>query len=89
VTGRLQGRDPWVVGWLAGSVVVGVAAGLLVTITALARRVAGQAESIQAALEGARSHVEPLLDLGAVNGTLLGAVEAAEGPAAGTAEASA
>lgn len=80
MTGRDRWRgDPWVVGWTAGAAVVAVAAGLLVTITALARRVARQAESIQTALEATRHNVEPLLDLGAVNATLAATVATVEG----------
>ncbi len=64
------GADPWVVGWIAGAGVVAVAAGLLVTITALARRVARQAGDIEAAIQASRDNVERLLDLPAVNASV-------------------
>lgn len=80
MTGRGRWRgDPWVLGWTAGAGVVALAAGLLVTITVLARRVARQAGSIETALEATRHNVEPLLDLGSVNATLAAAVATVEG----------
>ena len=68
--------DPWVVGWTAGAGVVVVAAGLLVTITALARRVATQAEDVRDAIDATRRHAEPLLGLPTLNARITAVAEA-------------
>jgi hypothetical protein len=60
----------WIVGWIVGGAVVLVAAVLLVTIIALARRIVGQAGAIVAALNGARGNTEPLFDIANVNYSL-------------------
>lgn len=60
----------WIVGWAAGGAVVLVASGLLLIIIALARRIAGQAGEIVAALDGARANTEALFDLASVNHSL-------------------
>lgn len=67
---RAGGPDPWVVGWVVGAAVVAVAAGLLATITALARRVAAQAGDIEAAIQASTDNVQRLLDLPAVNASV-------------------
>lgn len=76
-----RGADPWVLGWGAGVAVVAVAAGLLVTITVLARRVAAQAGDIEAAIQASRDNVARLLDLPAVNASVARGLDAL-GPAA-------
>jgi len=50
----------WIVGWVGGVVVVALVAALVLTITALARRVVSQAQDITAALDGARENTAPL-----------------------------
>jgi hypothetical protein len=57
----------WIVGWGAGVVVVLVAAALLLAIIALGRRIAGQAEDIVAALDGATENTGALFDITRVN----------------------
>ena len=62
--------DPWVLAWVAGAGVVAVSAGLLVTITALARRVAAQAWDIDAAIQASTDNVQRLLDRPTVNASV-------------------
>jgi hypothetical protein len=50
----------WIVGWVGGVMVVAAVAVLVLAITALANRIASQAEAITSALDGAREHTEPL-----------------------------
>jgi hypothetical protein len=50
----------WIVGWVGGVVVVALVAALVLSITALAKRIAGQASEITAALDGARENTAPL-----------------------------
>ena len=50
----------WIVGWVGGVVVVALVAVLVIAITALADRIAGQADAITEALDGARANTEPL-----------------------------
>ena len=57
----------WWIGWGVGLVVVVVAAGLLLTIIGLGRRVARQADEITAALDGARENTAPLFDVTRTN----------------------
>ena len=57
----------WWIGWGVGLVVVLIAAGLLLTVIALGRRVAGQADEITAALDGARENTTPLFDVTRTN----------------------
>jgi hypothetical protein len=57
----------WVVGWIVGAAVVVVAAALLVAIIALGRRIAGQADDVTRALDGAREHTTPLFDVTRTN----------------------
>lgn len=57
----------WVIGWNLGGLVVGIAAGLLVTIIAFCRRIVGQAEDITRALDGARTQTDALFGLTATN----------------------
>ncbi len=60
----------WRLGWALGGAAVAAAAGLLVTIIALARRVTGQAADIEGAIEGARENTAPLFEIPAMNLTL-------------------
>jgi hypothetical protein len=57
----------WYVGWAVGLVVVLIAAGLLLTIIALGRRITGQAVDITKALDGARANTDALWDVRATN----------------------
>ena len=57
----------WWIGWAVALVVVLLAAGLLLTVIALGRRVAGQADDITAALDGARENTAPLFDVTRTN----------------------
>lgn len=57
----------WVVGWAVGLAVTVVAAGLLVVVIALARRIVGQAEAIAEALDGARANTDALYDVSRTN----------------------
>jgi hypothetical protein len=60
----------WVVGWIGGVVVVAAVAVLVLAITALARRIASQADAITTALDGAREHTTPLFDVRATNSAI-------------------
>ena len=57
----------WAIGLALGGAVVLVAAALLLTIIALARRIVRQANEIVAALEGARENTNPLFDVTRTN----------------------
>ena len=57
----------WIVGWVAGVVVIAIAALLLVAIIALGRRIAGQADDITRALDGARENTTALFDVTRTN----------------------
>ena len=62
--------NPWVAGWSAGVAVVLVAAGLLLAIIALARRIARQARDIERAIDGARENTTALFEVVETNATL-------------------
>lgn len=57
----------WWIGWAVGLVVVLLAAGLLLAVIALGRRIVRQADDITAALDGAREHTTPLFDVTRTN----------------------
>lgn len=57
----------WYVGWAIGLVVVLIAAGLLLTIIALGRRITRQAKDITQALEGAHQNTNPLWEVRTTN----------------------
>ena len=57
----------WFVGWIVGAVVVVLAAVLLLAAILLGRRIAAQADSITAAIDGARENTTPLFDVAATN----------------------
>lgn len=57
----------WYVGWAIGLVVVLIAAGLLLTIIALGRRITRQATDITAALDGAKANTDPLWEVRTTN----------------------
>jgi len=64
-------RSPhWRTGWRAGASVVGLAAGLLVTLILLARRIAGQAGDIQSGLQRSARATDGLWDVRQLNATL-------------------
>jgi hypothetical protein len=60
----------WRLGWLLGGGAVVVAAGLLVAIIGLARRVAGQAGEIEGAVDAAAGNTAALFEVQALNRTL-------------------
>lgn len=62
-----QVSGSWKLGWSLGGVVVLVAAGLLLLIIGLARRIAGQAGEIEDAIDAARENTAPLFDIPAIN----------------------
>ena len=53
----------WILGWVAGLVVVVIAAGLLLTNILLARRIVAQARDITEALDDARRNTNGLFGL--------------------------
>jgi DNA-binding FrmR family transcriptional regulator len=57
----------WYIGWGLGALVVVVAAALLLIIIVLARRIAGQADAITEALDGARQNTTGLFDVASAN----------------------
>jgi len=57
----------WIVGWSIGTVVVAIAASLLLTIIALCRRIVGQADDITRALDAARENTNGLFDVTRTN----------------------
>ena len=57
----------WRLGWALGGVVVVIAAGLLLTIIGLARRIVRQAGEIEQAIDGARVNTAPLFEVANVN----------------------
>ena len=60
----------WVLGWTLGVVVIVLVAALVLFITAVARRIARQAEDITTALDGARQNTEALFAVKATNHAL-------------------
>jgi hypothetical protein len=57
----------WTVGWVVGAVVVLLVAVLLLTITALARRIDGVALELVSDLDSIAQKTRPLQDVGATN----------------------
>jgi hypothetical protein len=57
----------WTVGWVVGAVVVLLVAVLLLTITALARKVDGVAQDLVSDLDSIAGKTRPLQDVGATN----------------------
>lgn len=57
----------WMVGWVVGTVVVALVAILLLTITALARKVDGTSLEIVSDLDSIASKTGPLQNVGATN----------------------
>jgi hypothetical protein len=57
----------WYIGWGVGLLVVLIAAGLLLTIIGLGRRVARQAGEITQALDGARANTDALWEVRGTN----------------------
>ena len=79
----------WLLGYVIAAVVVALAAALLLAIIALARRIAGQADEIVAALEGTHANTAALFDVAEVNYSLEQlhrAVKAARGEQSGGSE---
>ena len=57
----------WWIGWAVALVVVLLAAGLLLTIISLARRITRQARDITRALDGARVNTTPMFEVTRTN----------------------
>lgn len=57
----------WMVGWVVGAVVVALVAVLLLTITALARKIDGVAQHLVTDLDSIATKTRPLQDVGATN----------------------
>jgi hypothetical protein len=57
----------WMVGWVVGAVVILLVAVLLITITALARKVDGTARELVGDLDSIATTTRPLQDVGATN----------------------
>jgi len=57
----------WMVGWVVGGVVVLLVAVLILTITALARKVDGVAQQLVGDLDSIARTTRPLQDVGATN----------------------
>jgi hypothetical protein len=57
----------WTVGWVVGAVVILLVAVLLLTITALARKVDGTAQELVSDLDSIARTTRPLQDVGATN----------------------
>ncbi len=57
-------------GWSVGTLVVAIAAGLLVTLIVLARRIVRQAEDITEAIDNARENTTALFAVTETNATI-------------------
>jgi hypothetical protein len=57
----------WMVGWVTAAVVIALVAVLLLTITALARKIDGTAEDLIKDLGSIATKTRPLQDVGATN----------------------
>jgi hypothetical protein len=57
----------WIFGWIVAAVVIAIAAALLLAIIGLGRRIAGQADEITEALDGARENTEALWEVKSIN----------------------
>lgn len=57
----------WTVGWVVGAVVILLVAVLILTITALARKVDGVAQQLVSDLDSIAHKTRPLQDVGATN----------------------
>ena len=73
---RPRGAGDWTPWWALGGLVVAVAAGLLVTIIALGRKIVRQADEISEALDATARNTAPLFDVAATNLALDRAVRA-------------
>jgi hypothetical protein len=61
------GSTAWVVGLVLGVVVIAVAAAILITIVALAARIAKQAATAEQAVEVVRAQTDELNDVARIN----------------------
>lgn len=57
----------WTVGWVIGAVVILLVAALILAISALARRIDGEAEQLIGSLESIASKTRPLHDVSKTN----------------------
>ena len=57
----------WTVGWVVGAVVIVIVAALLLTITALARKIDGEAQGLVTDLDSIAHKTRPLHDVGRTN----------------------
>ncbi len=60
----------WILGWVLGTVVVAIAASLLVAIILLCRRIVRQAQDITRALDSARKNTDGLFGLTSTNAAI-------------------
>src|ERR687893_1606067 len=60
----------WTVGWVVGAVVILLVAVLILTITALARKVDGVAQELVSDLDSIARKTRPLQDVGATNAAI-------------------
>jgi hypothetical protein len=65
--GTLASSTGWVVGLVLGVVVIAVAALIVITIVALARRIAGQARTAEDAVEVVRGQTDELAGIARIN----------------------
>ena len=57
----------WTIGWVVGTVVILLVAVLLLTITALAKKIGGVAKDLVTDLDAIAQHTAPLQSVGATN----------------------
>jgi hypothetical protein len=57
----------WTVGWVVAAVIILIVAALILTITALARKIDGQAQQLVTDLESIARKTRPLHDVGRTN----------------------
>ena len=73
---RPGGAGDWTPWWALGALVVAVAAGLLLTIIGLGRRIVRQADEITEALDATSRNTAPMFDVARVNLALDRAIRA-------------
>jgi len=65
--GVIAASTGWYVGFALGLVVIAVAAAIVITIVALARRIAGQARTAVEGVEVVRAQTDALAGIGRIN----------------------
>lgn len=66
----------WRVGWYGGAAVTVIAAGLILDLIALGRRISGQAREIDALLQRSRENTDVLFEVPDTTNRALGAIAA-------------